>query len=216
MPDMRTLGVLMLDTRFPRIPGDIGHPSTFDFPVLHCIVGGASPRRVIHDRDPALLQPFIDAGRALVAGGATALTTSCGFLVLFQRELQAALDVPVWTSSLLQLDGLADAGVVTVEAKSLRAEHLEAAGAPVDTPIEGLSPGCAFQRTLLDDAVTLDVDEARTSTVAAALRLVERCPALSTIVLECTNMPPYAEAVRAATGRTVLDITTLLHQRFAT
>ncbi|HWH82353.1 MAG TPA: aspartate/glutamate racemase family protein [Burkholderiaceae bacterium] len=211
---MAALGVLMLDTRFPRIVGDIGNPATFGFPVRYRRVPGASPQRVVHEHDPALLQPFIDAGRALVADGATAITTSCGFLVLFQRELQAALSVPVWTSSLLLLAELQGAGVVTVDAAALGVEHLRAAGAPADTPIEGLAPGCAFQRCLLDDEPTLDVDAARGATVAAAQRLIARHPALSTIVLECTNMPPYADAVRAATGRTVHDLTTLLRQRF--
>jgi hypothetical protein len=208
------LGVLMLDTRFPRVVGDIGNPLTFDFPVRYRIVHGASPQRVVRERDPALLQPFIDAGRALIDEGATAITTSCGFLVLFQRELQAALPVPVWSSSLLQLAGLRDAGVVTADAASLSADHLRAAGAAPGTPVEGLAPDCAFHRTLLNDEPTLDTDDARVRTVAAAQRLVARHPQLSTIVLECTNMPPYAEAVRTATGRTVLDITTLLRQRF--
>ena len=215
---MNQLGVLMLDTRFPRVIGDIGNAASFDFPVRYLVVRGASARRVVRERDPALLQPFIDAGRALVDEGATAITTSCGFLVLFQRELQAALPVPVWTSSLLLLAELSGtgAGVVTVDAASLNADHLRAAGAPLDTPIEGLAPGCAFQRTLLNDAASLDTDNARAETIAAALRLTARHPALSTIVLECTNMPPYADAVRAATGRAVLDITTLLRQRFQT
>ena len=206
----------MLYTRFPRIVGDIGNPATFDFPVLYRTVRGASPQRVVRERDRALLQPFIDAGRVLVDEGATAITTSCGFLVLFQRELQAALPVPVWTSSLLLLAELNGAGIVTVDAASLSADHLSAAGAPPGTPIEGLAPGCAFQRSLLNDEATLDTADAREETVAAARRLIQRHPALSTIVLECTNMPPYAEAVRAATGRTVLDITTLLRQRFQT
>ena len=212
---MSALGVLMLETRFPRVPGDIGHPATFDFPVRWRRVPGASPQRVVRERDPALLQPFIDAGRALVADGATAITTSCGFLVLFQRELQAALPVPVWTSSLLLLGELRGAGVVTVDARSLGADHLRAAGASADTPVEGLAPGCPFQRCLLDDEPTLDTEAARTATVEAALRLTARHPGLSTIVLECTNMPPYADAVRAATACAVHDITTLLRQRFA-
>ena len=130
--------------------------------------------------------------------------------------MQAALPVPVWASSLLLLRDLPRAGVVTVDAASLVADHLRAAGAALDTPLEGLEPGCAFQRCLLDDEATFDVDAARDATVAAARRLVERHPALSTIVLECTNMPPYADAVRAATGRAVHDITTLLRQRFQT
>ena len=218
----RTLGVLMLDTRFPRPPGDIGNPATFDFPVRHAIVRGASPKRVVRDGDPALLQPFIDAGHALVRDGVDAITTSCGFLVVFQQALQDALGVPVWTSSLLLVPELAAAlppgrtvGIVTVDAAALGAPHLRAAGAPPDTPIESLAPGSAFQRCLLDDEPTLDADAARRATVDAARALTARRPDVAALVLECTNMPPYAAAVREATGLPVHDITTLLASRFA-
>ena len=219
-PLPRTLGVLMLETRFPRPRGDIGHPATFAFPVRHAVVRGASARRVVHDADPRLLQPFIEAGRQLVDDGAEAISTSCGFLVLFQAALADALPVPVWTSSLLLLPSIQAAlpagrvvGVVTVDAAALGAQHLRAAGASPDTPVEGLAPGCAFQRALLDDEPAFDLDAARAATVAAAQALQRRRPDLGAIVLECTNMPPYAEAVRRATGLPVHDITTLLASR---
>ena len=216
LPAQRVLGVLMLETRFPRLPGDIGHPATFAFPVRRAVVAGASPQRVVRERDPALLEPFIAAARRLVDDeGATAITTSCGFLVLWQRELQAALPVPVWTSSLLLLPGLARAGVVTIDATSLTADHLRAAGADAATPVEGLAAGCALQRTLLDDLPELDAADAEREVVAAAQRLLRRDPTLTDIVLECTNLPPYAGAVRRATGMAVHDITTLLALRFA-
>ena len=217
----RTLGVLMLETRFPRPVGDIGNPETFAFPVRHAVVRGASPRRVVHGSDPRLLQPFIEAGRRLVDEGADAISTSCGFLVLFQQALQDALAVPVWTSSLLLLPSLQAAlppgrggRVVTVDAAALGEAHLRAAGAALDTPIGGLEPGCAFQRALLDDEPTFDHDDACAATVAAAQALQRRRPDLGAIVLECTNMPPYADAVRAATGLPVHDVTTLLVSRF--
>ncbi len=79
------LGVLMPDTRFPRLPGDIGHPGSFEMPVRYPVVVGASPRRAVVEHDAALIAPFVSAGLALVCEGATALTTSSGFLVLFQR-----------------------------------------------------------------------------------------------------------------------------------
>ncbi len=211
---MNTLGVLMLETRFPRVVGDIGNPATFGFAVRYAVVAGASPQRVVRERDPALLAPFIEAGLGLVAQGADAIATGCGFLVLFQRELQAALPVPVWTSSLLLLPVLPCAGVVTVDASSLGTDHLRAAGADPATPIEGIAPGCTFQRTLLDDLPALDTAAAEREVVVAAARLLRRAPGVTDIVLECTNMPPYADAVRRATGRRVHDITTLLAQRF--
>ena len=212
---MKTLGILMLDTRFPRLRGDIGNPATFDMPVRYAVVRRASPRRVVHERDITLLAPFVEAGRALAREGVDAITTSCGFLVLWQRELQAALDVPVWTSSLLLLPELQGAGVVTIDATALGADHLRAAGADVATPIEGIAPGSAFQRCLLEDQPELDADDAMLQVVAAAQRLLGRHPTLTDIVLECTNMLPYADAVRRATGCRVHDITTLVAQRMA-
>ena len=215
------LGVLMLETRFPRLPGDIGHPRTFDFAVRHAVVRSASARRVVQPGDPGLLEPFLAAARELVREGASAITTSCGFLVLYQGALQAALDVPVWTSSLLlvpelqaRLGAEGSVGIVTVDAASLAAAHLRAAGADPETPIEGLAPGCAFQRALLGDEPGFEAREAEAATVQAAQNLVQRRPDVAAIVLECTNMPPYAEAVRRATGRPVHDLTTLLRERY--
>lgn len=203
----------MLDTRFPRVPGDAGHPDAFGVRVRHAVVQGASPQRVVREQDPALLAPFIASARDLVAHGATAITTSCGFLVQFQRELQAAVPVPVWSSSLLKLPELARPGVVTVDAAALGRRHWQAAGAHEEPPVEGLEPGCAFQRTLLDNRSELDVADAERAVVAAAQRLVAREPSIDSLVLECTNMPPYADAVARATGRPVHHLISLVRER---
>lgn len=208
------LGILMLHTRFARPPGDIGHPASFAMPVRWRVVPGASPQRVVRERAAGLLAPFVAAAHALVDEGAAAISTGCGFLALFQAELQSALPVPVWSSALLHLGGLEAAGVVTADAAALSADHLRAVGADPSTPIEGLAPGCAFQRTLLQDLPVLDEADALAQTVAAALRLQAREPDLQHIVLECTNLPPYADAVRQATGLPVHDILSLLHRRW--
>jgi hypothetical protein len=106
------------------------------------------------------------------------------------------------------------AGVVTIDAASLGPEHFRAVGADPRTPVEGVEAGCRLQRTLLGDEDTLDVAGAERDVVAAALRLRERHPAVGAIVLECTNMAPYAQAVREATGVPVHDITTLVNERW--
>ena len=214
---MPTLGLLMLQTRFPRPLGDIGHPQTFSFPVRRRVVPQATPERVVRGRDPVILQPFIGAARALVAEGCNAIATSCGFLALWQRELQAALQVPVWTSSLLQLAELQDrrCGVITIEAASLTPAHLLAVGADPGTPVEGITPGSALHRTLLHDLPSLDEADAQAQVLAAAVRLRQRHPDIDTLVLECTNLPPYAAALRQATGLPVWDAVTLLERRMA-
>lgn len=205
----------MLDTRFPRVPGDIGNPASFAIPVKHRVVAGASPQRVVREGDPALLQPFVDTAKELVHQGARAITTSCGFLIEFQAAMQAALQVPVWTSSLLKLPELAAPGVITVDALSLGASHLRAAGVDATVPVVGLAADCHLQRALLEDLPQIDAARASADVVDAAQRLVARWPMVREIVLECTNMPPYAKAVARATRRPVHHILSLLHERWA-
>ena len=96
-----TVGILMLDTRFPRIPGDMGNASTFPFPVRYHRVTGAVPDLVVRRGAEGLLPNFIEGARALEREGVGAITTNCGFLIKYQRELAAAVSVPVFTSSLL-------------------------------------------------------------------------------------------------------------------
>lgn len=208
------LGILMLEARFPRISGDMGNGTTWPFPVLYRVVGGASPDKVVLKGAAGLLPDFIAAARELVRLGAEAITTNCGFLSLFQRELAAAVNVPVATSSLMQVPWVQATlppgqrvGIVTVSAATLTPAHLEAAGVPLDTPVTGTENGREFFRVLIraekDD---MDVDLARQDVVDAALALVARHSDVGAIVLECTNMPPYAAAVQEATGLPVYDI----------
>ena len=221
------LGLLLLDTRFTRAAGDAGRPDSYAMPVRAVCVRGATPQRVLrkgmreshqshdgHEGDPALLQSFIDAALSLQADGAAAITTSCGFLVLHQAALQAALRVPVWTSSLLKLPELNEPGVLTVDAALLSSRHLQAAGASTATPVEGLEAGCSLYRTLLGNLLGLDAPKALADVVGAATRLVQRHPQVRHVVLECTNMPPYADAVARATGLPVHHLLTLVHERW--
>ena len=211
------LGILMLQTRFPRPLGDIGHAGSFRFPVRYAVVPGATPSAVVHGQDAALLAPFIEAGLALVAQGATAISTSCGFLARWQRELQAALPVPVWSSSLMKLAELRgqglSCGVITIDAAALMPGHFDAVAADPSTPVEGITPGSPLQRTLLLDLPQLDAADAQAQVLAAAARLLQREPQLDALLLECTNLPPYATALRAATGLPVHDIVSFLHER---
>ena len=207
-----SVGILLLESRFPRIPGDGGNAGTWPFPMLYRVVGGATPDKVVRDRDGGIVEDFAAAARELVAIGADGITTNCGFLVLYQDRLAQACGVPVAASSLLQVPWVERllppgrrVGVVTVEAGSLTPRHLECAGARPDTPVEGTEGGAEFTRVLLGDELELDVGRAREEVIAAARRLVERNRDIGAIVLECTNMPPYAAEVSRAVGLPVYD-----------
>src|SRR5580704_4812731 len=129
------LGILMLEARFPRIPGDMGNAGTWPFPVLYRVVRGASPQRVVMEKAAGLLDDFLAAARELVELGADGITTNCGFLSIYQRQIADHVKVPVATSSLMQVPFIQSVlpsdkrvGVITVNATSLTPAHLTAIG----------------------------------------------------------------------------------------
>jgi len=212
------LGILMLDARFPRIPGDMGNAGTWPFPVLYRVVRGASPERVVLDAASGLLDDFLRAAADLVADGAEAITTNCGFLSVFQRELAAHVKVPVATSALMQVPWVRAmlppgrrVGVLTVSSATLTARHLEAAGVPADTPIVGTEHGREFFRVLVRaEKQDMDVALAAEDILDAGRELIARHADIGAIVLECTNMPPYAHRLRETLGLPVFDIYSLI------
>lgn len=211
------VGILMLEARFPRIPGDMGNARTWPFPVRYKIVRGATPDLVVRRGAEGTLDDFIAAGRELVADGCRIITTNCGFLAKFQRELTDALGVPVATSALMQCAGVQAmlpagrrVGILTISPETLSEQHLSGADVPSGTPVAGVAPDCEFQRVILNNEPRLDVDAARADLVTAATAFQKAHPELGAIVLECTNMPPYEGAIMQATGLPVFSIRTLV------
>ena len=206
------LGVVMLDTQFPRPPGDVGHPDAFGVPTQRCIVKGAWPEKIVQSaaglRAGRVVTPIVQLVRRLEQDGARAITTSCGFLVLLQKELQATVKIPVVTSSLLLVPGLLalhdKVGVLTISASKLGAEHLRAAGVErarlQDVVVQGVDAKGEFAMSILGNRSTMDLDKAAAEVVAAAVALKTCNPGLQCVVLECTNMPPYRAAIEAACG----------------
>jgi len=206
------LGVVMLDTQFPRPAGDIGHPSAFGVPTRRCVISGAWPDKIVQSgaglRKGRVVTPILQLIRRLEHDGGKVITTSCGFLVLLQKEMQAAVKVPVITSSLLQLPALltlhGKVGVLTISSSKLGVEHLRAAGVPrermADVVVQGVDAKSEFATAILGNRASMDIEKAGADVLAAAVALKQREPGLQCVVLECTNMPPYREAIEAATG----------------
>ena len=214
-----TVGILMLDTRFPRVPGDMGNAATFPFPVRYQRVAGADPDLVVRRGAAGLLPAFVEGARRLEDEGVGAITTNCGFLIKYQVPLARSVRVPVFTSSLLlvplvhrMLAPGGRVGIMTVDAGSLTPEHLTGAGIGPEVPLAvvGMETEKEFTRALLDNELELDVDLAREEHVRVARRLVSEHPDVGAIVLECTNMPPYTADIQRETGLAVFDIVSLV------
>lgn len=206
------LGVLMLDTSFPRPVGDIGNPGSFDHPVIYRRLPGAAVSRIVTDQplQDDLIELFVHHAKALEAAGATMITTSCGFLFPLQDRLQAEVGVPVVTSALCMVPVLrqklgADTpiGILTFDAERLCRHHIPGDGPVV---VEGLKASDHLYRVIADDLEELDEVEACANVSDAVSRLVSRESNLHVVVLECTNLPPYRAKILKNRTFSVFDI----------
>ena len=221
------VGILMLDTRFPRPPGDVGNASTWPFPVRYRIVKGAESRVVIGD-GMKMLGPFTEAARELEADGVKMITTSCGFLAVAQRELQAAVRVPVLTSSLLQVPLAAqlirpDQRVAIITSRDqLTERHFEGTGwssTTIPVHVTVLPEGAQMTKvysSMVPEAPRPEADQdvLESDLVDAATGTLRDHPDVGAFVLECTNYVPYSGAIRRATGLPVFDLYTLVMQGY--
>ncbi len=212
------IGVLCLETSFTKIPGHIRNPATFSFPVVYQVVTGATPERLVSQGDPTLLGPFIEAARSLAASGVGAITSGCGFLVLFQRQLAAAVDIPLYSSSLIQLPMVAamlrpgqKTGLLVAKKESLTKAHLAAIGGEsVPVCVAGMAGRPEFREVMLEGRrVELDAGRLRSEVLAEVDQLAAENGDLGAIVIECTDLVPFACAIQERVGVPVFDIVTL-------
>ncbi|MGR0319838.1 aspartate/glutamate racemase family protein [Agromyces sp. ZXT2-3] len=212
------VGILLLNTGYPIIPGNVANASTYSYPVRFAVVEGADSPRLIGG-DPTLLEPVLAAAHGLVRDGCRAIVGACGYFARFQRELAEALPVPVFLSSLCQvpmiLGGLQPRqrlGILCAKASSLDQRMLTAVGVREDAPIvvAGMEHSPGFRGAILEDQGWMDLDQVRDEVVGAAVRLAADHPDIGGLLLECSDMPPYATQVQEATGLPVWDYLTLI------
>ena len=213
-----SLGILMLETYFERFNGDIGNARTWPFPVQYRIVKGASPNRITSLTSTEFLQPFLDAADELIAAGVDGITTTCGFLALYQQELSQHCCVPVATSALLQVPMVARIlpkgrrpAILTFSAESLSSRHLESVGVDPATPVFGMPATSEFQRSIREGDATVSFETLRREVLELAARAVRSDPSIGALVLECTNLTPYSADLRRHVGLPIFDVVSLIH-----
>ena len=212
------IGILLLDTAVPFIPGDVANATTYAYPVRFKKVAGFTVARAI-GKDPSVYEALEKAAAELVSQGVRAVTGDCGFMALHQHRLAAALDVPVFLSSLLQVPFVcsiigdsARVGVLTADSRSLDDALLAVSGAvdPDRVVIAGLQDCVEFYRFAIEETGTLDADAVREEVVAVAEQLVDSDDSVKALLLECSLLPPYAAAVQQAVNLPVFDYVTMI------
>jgi hypothetical protein len=213
------VGVLIMDTKFPRLPGDIGYAPTWPFPVIYHRVAGAIPHRLaVAEPDPEFVQPLLDGARGLEADGVRAIVTTCGYLAAHQATLAAAVSVPVFTSALLQVPLAARCirpdqrvGIITARAV-LNETYFRGAGwSAGDIDVVQFAPAedSHFAATYVRDGTEIDVERVHGELAELTRTMTRDHPDVGAIVLECANLAPFSQTVRAASGLPVFDLYTL-------
>ena len=182
-------------------------PKTFAFPARYRIVEQATVDQVVRKDglSAGLVDGFVTAAHELAAAGVAGLTTSCGFVAICQNELARRCPLPMVASSLCQVPLVQAAlpagrrvGVISIDARKLTPAHLAAVGAPADTPLVGTEGGAELTRVIEQDSRT-STRKRRAGTCSRPARpWSAKAPDVGAIVLECTNMAPYARALAAA------------------
>lgn len=210
------LGIIILDTRFQRFPGDIGYAGSFDFPVLYSVAHGFSLGADLKPDDKTLAV-FYKAMDELIALGVDGISTSCGFLSIMQPHLAARSPVPVGTSSLMQvpiiqrmLPAGKTVGVLTAKASSLTREHFEPIGASFDIPIAGMPDDSEFRLNMERSNTRIDRSVQEKEVLTAAEAFARKHPEMGAMVLECTNLSPYSARIHEMLNIPVYDIITFL------
>jgi hypothetical protein len=217
------IGILLLDTCVPFIPGDVANATTYSFPVRFQKVEGFTVERALK-KDTTVFDDLLCAARSLVGHGVRAITGDCGFMGIHQQKLSRALDVPVFLSSLIQIPFItsiigpdAKVGIITADSKGLNTDLLKAVGVSDEFKIAvvGLEDQPNFYRFALEETGLLDSEAVKTEVVSVAKQMVENYQKVRAILLECSLIPPYAAAVQAAVNLPVFDYITMINFVFS-
>ena len=84
--------------------------------------------------------------------------------------------------------------------ENLTPDHLSAAGVPPDTPIAGTETGREFFQFIMENRLNMNAAACRLDLLDAGRQLVDDHPDVGAVVLECTNMGPYASELRRELG----------------
>ncbi len=212
------IGIILLENYVPFIPGDVANATSYDYPVRFQRIPGFSVARIM-EHDMSLVESLKKGARELETEGVRAITGDCGFMALFQRDIQEAVKIPVFLSSLLQIPFMrmmlsrkGKIGVITANLPSLDDFILRQIGIKdgSDLVMRGLEKSEHFHEAVFNEAGYLDQNRIEKEVVVEAERIVESDPRVEMILLECSLLPPYARAVREATGLPVFDYHTMI------
>jgi hypothetical protein len=200
------------------LPGNSVNPESYPFPVIFRRVKGANYNSVLHNPHSGILDVMVSDGMAMVEQGVRAIITSCGFNAIFQKKLAKALPVPVFTSTLIQIPfilssiGCKKLAVITASKQALKPAHFGAVGVEDMSGIEiyGMDEQPEWSKIHLTPDQPLSIKTVEKEVISTAVTAQKEIPELGAILLECTDLPPFAPAIREAVKVPVYDLSTMI------
>jgi Asp/Glu/hydantoin racemase len=214
------IGILYIDeVSYPMLPGNIVNGYTFPFPVRLMPVKGLDVPHLFNTTQE-VYPKILEASEQLKKEGVRAISAACGFFGNYQKQLAKSMDIPVAISSLVQIPWIAallkeeqKIGILTADMSSLSDKLLENCGVgerlKKQLVIKDLRHEKEFS-CILEGRGEFDNSIVRNEVVSKALEIKKEYPDVGAILLECSDMPPYAYAVQAAVKLPVFDFTTLI------
>lgn len=216
----------MLDSFTPFIPGDVGNASTFNFSVRYEIVYGLTVERMLCDTlhdDIEAFDVVLKAAKKLEQQGVRAITSDCGFMMVFQEYLKENLNVPVFLSSLLQIPF-----ITRVISNDKKIAILTANGDTLDKVliknlklssidrfvIKGLQEKAYFYDAVVAENGSLNYFEIEKEMLQSVEECIEENENIGAILLECSVMPPYAKAIHEKFNIPVFDFYTMINYMY--
>jgi hypothetical protein len=226
------LGIIILDDVYPGFPGDVRNASAFPFPIQYEIAEGVDIKQLVRGEDKdLLLEPVLAAARKLERMGCRAIAAECGYFAWFQNEIAAAVSVPVFSSSLVQVSMAQTlignnkvVGILASESNELHDRHLTSVGVQLGSNYvvggamdDGKCPqfNSLWTKDLRPDIPTADYAKAEHELLSVAKEFAAEHPTMGAMVLECTGFQPFARSIQREIEMPVFSWSTLLDYAYS-
>ena len=215
-----SVGIIYIeDVYYPFVPGNVVNASTYDFPVRLRGVPGLDIDRLFA-ADDTIADDIIKLAEHMIQyEGIRALCSACGFFGNFHSQVAEALDIPVALSTIVMVPWIRSMlkpsqkiGILTADEASLKPKLFKSCGVEdtSDLIIKDLRHEKEFS-AILEYRGQFDNAAVTREVAGKARELVEENEDIGAILLECSDMPPYAYAVQAVTQLPVFDFITLIN-----
>ena len=212
------IGIIVIDIWYPLMPGNVANATSFDFPVLYKILKGASIEQIFCG-DPALLDLVIQGGNELIQQGVRCIVGACGSFAYYQKEAAKAFKVPTFLSSMLQVPFILQSlqpeqklGIIAASVEALTPKVFEQCHItdPSRLVITGAKDLPEFQG-LLQCTGRFNSHKLEQEVVGLARQFVGEHPEIAALLLQCSDLPPYAWAIQKELRLPVFDMITLIN-----